>query len=98
MNNNIVFTLLGLKQFFPKSMSALSVDNGAWPVLAVLFPELSIETRGCKDRKGNFLDEQNALEMILGCFRVSCFLCTGEATTEFCSDCGLLTQFSKTLL
>lgn len=93
-----VLTLLGPEQFFPKSMSVLPLDNGAWPVLVVLFPELSKETRGCKVRKGNFLEEQNALEMILGCFRVSCFLCAGEATTEFCSDGGLLTQCSKILL
>lgn len=98
MNNKLVFTLVWPEQFFPKSMSVLLVDNGAWSVLAVLFPKLSMETRGCKDRKGNFLEEQNALEMILGCFRVSCFLWAGEATLEFCSDGGLLTQCSKMFL
>lgn len=80
---------------FAKSMSLLPQDSEVRLVLEVLFPKSSIETRALKCRKGKFFEEQNALEMILGCFLDPFFIWEGEATSEFCSEGGLLTQCSK---
>ena len=59
-------------EVFPVLMSLLLPNKELGPAFEVLLPK-SFTEKGCKGPKGNFLDEQNALEMILGCFLDSCF-------------------------
>lgn len=72
-------------------MLFLPLDIGVRLVLWNLFHGSSREIRACKGRKGNFFEEQKALEMILGCFLEPCFVWAGEAMTEFCAEGGRLT-------
>lgn len=76
-------TLFEPEQLLAESVSVLPLDKEARSVLVDRFPESSIETRACNGRKGNFLEEQNALDMILGCFLDSCLGCAGEVILEF---------------
>lgn len=66
--------------------------------IEVFFPLSFIEVRTWKGRKGNFFEEQNALEIILGCFLDSFFVWAGEAMLELCSEGGRLMHCSKMLL
>lgn len=54
--------------------------------------------RAWKGGKGNFFEEQKALEIMLGCFLELTFVWAGEFLPEFCSEGGLLVQCSKMLL
>jgi hypothetical protein len=79
-------------------MSLFPWDDGASLALGVLFPDSAGETRACKGRKGNFFEEQKALEITLGCFLDACFIWAGDGMPEFCLDGARLTQLSKTFL
>lgn len=94
----INLTLTWSGQVFAEWKSLLPLNNGVLLALEVLFPESLIETRACKGRKWNFFEEQNALEIMLGCFLDACFVWAGEAMPEFCSEGARLTQCSKILL
>lgn len=80
---------------------SLPLSNEARLVLdcngMVLFPELFIQTIAWNGPRGNFFDEQKALEITVGCFLDSFFVWAGEAMTELCSEGGRLTHCSNML-
>lgn len=95
----MLLTLTGYEHVLSNRMSFFPQNCGASIPLEVLFPESFVETRACKGLiRGNFFEEQNALEIILGCFLDVCFVWAGEALLELCSEGARLTQWSKILL
>lgn len=86
------------KQIFSNWMSLFLMNDGASLALEDFFPDSLLKTKACRGRKGNFFEEQKALEIILGCFLDTCFVWAGEVTPEFCSEGARLTQCSKILL
>lgn len=84
------------------SLSQLKIEALFVLEWELLFPETFLDERAWKeDLKGNFFEEQKALEIILGCFFLDsvAFECAGEVATELCSeDDGRLVHCSKMLL
>lgn len=94
-NTLLCYTLIVSKQGSSKPRLLV------WPLTfddKVLFFESFTETRACNGLKVNFFEEQNALEIMLGCFLAPFFACAGEVRLELCSEGALLTQCSNMLL
>lgn len=78
-------TLPWFDRVFSMQWLSLPLSNEACLVLdcngKVLFPESFIQIRA-NGRRGNFFEEQKALEIIVGCFLDSLTVWAGEDMTE----------------
>ena len=97
----INYTSTGSEKFLSTRNFLFPLDKASFLtgfVDKLLFPDSFTEAKMFRVFKGNFLEEQNVLEIMLGCFRAPVFVCAGEAMPELCAEDGALTHWSKIVL